>query len=1205
MKLSEKEAGTMKRKMTLLTAILAILLVFVQPQYAQAADANNLETLIAQLPEVSDPMGTQYYFYNQLTDLEKVMYWKMSEATWSNPTITISGLSEYSRDELKRSADRTLTALMADQPRYRLRWQRYTGVSVNSFDGGDLILSMHRDTHISDYQIRKAEARIRQIVATVGQDGDLYSRVRDLLQLMHAQMDYDLYSAYYDSIKLAYNDSAVGALVYGNAICGGLSDTFKILCDALNIPCITVGNAGHAWNFVRMEDGKWYSTDPAFNHPGSDFRWDYYLIGSDSDTYRQESNYHLSELYLWHGKDFAFPTLNKSSYVYSGSYAPTYHNVQLSFTEPNPTFLYRVNADGKSCTVTGYQGPQTGDLVVPEKIDGYDVTAIGDMAFYQCNGFTGKLVIPDAVTEIGIGAFMQCSGLTGTLNLPKNLKSIDAYAFIGDSKLSGSLILPDGLVSIDTRIAYSVTNPESVASPFYDCTGLTGTLHIPDGLLIDAILIRNTGLTGYSISDTNQNYAICDQVLYTKDMTVLLAAFPSKTNALTIPKGVLRIAESACASRKFALGELVLPEGLQTIERGAFAFTSFTGNLIIPDSVTEIGEHAFKYCGFDGVLKLPANLKRIENSTFFACPLRGPLELPASLTYIGDNAFVQSQFDNKITVPAQVAYVGSDFAPFHESLEFQCTFLGNAPKFHYRTFCGIHTTVFYPKDASGWSGVSHSNYDVPSIEWIPVCGNHSLSTWETTKEATVNAEGEKHRICQNSGCGYYETEVIPKREPYTDWVQEEGVWYYYKEGVMQTGLQWIDGKVYYFADNGWMQRGYHTVNGVLYYFGRDGAGITEWGTNGIETWYFKDGVRVTGWNFIDGYWYYMGNGTMWTGWLRTDTHQYYLHTDGKMASGITQIDGTTYCFGSGGALQTGWVKIDSDWYYADSDGIIQTGWQTIGGYKYYFTSDGKMATGITKINSESYCFATGGALQTGWVKIGSDWYYADSNGIIQTGWQTINGYKYYFASNGKMATGATKIDGKIYCFNSGGTLAKGWVQVGGKWYYANSAGVAQTGWVSAGGKWYYMDANGIMQTGLKQIGGKYYYFTSGGVMTTGWQNVNGVRHLFNSKGAAVSGWYTENGRWYFLKANGAVTTGWMQDGGYWYFMDKSTGVMKTGWVTDGGYWYYMNKSGVMQTGWIQDGSYWYYMNKSGVMVTGTQVINGKTYKFNSSGVWIG
>ena len=58
-------------------------------------------------------------------------------------------------------------------------------------------------------------------------------------------------------------------------------------------------------------------------------------------------------------------------------------------------FKYIVNEDGETATITGYAGTPSGDLVIPEEIDGYTITSIGSRAFYGCSGFTGSLTISD------------------------------------------------------------------------------------------------------------------------------------------------------------------------------------------------------------------------------------------------------------------------------------------------------------------------------------------------------------------------------------------------------------------------------------------------------------------------------------------------------------------------------------------------------------------------------------------------------------------------------------------------------------------------------------------------------------------------------------------------------------------------------------------------------------------------------------------
>lgn len=82
-------------------------------------------------------------------------------------------------------------------------------------------------------------------------------------------------------------------------VCEGYARAFKVLCDRSNIPCVLVdGNAkssstsageGHMWNYVQIENGKWYAVDATWNdpnpgnvaHSGHESE-NWFLVGSDT-----------------------------------------------------------------------------------------------------------------------------------------------------------------------------------------------------------------------------------------------------------------------------------------------------------------------------------------------------------------------------------------------------------------------------------------------------------------------------------------------------------------------------------------------------------------------------------------------------------------------------------------------------------------------------------------------------------------------------------------------------------------------------------------------------------------------------------------------------------------------------------------------------------------------------------------------------------
>lgn len=87
-------------------------------------------------------------------------------------------------------------------------------------------------------------------------------------------------------------------------------------------------------------------------------------------------------------------------------------------------------------------------------------------------------------------------------------------------------------------------------------------------------------------------------------------------------------------------------------------------------------------------------------------------------------------------------------------------------------------------------------------------------------------------------------------------------------------------------------------------------------TNGI--WYFyKNGIMQTGWLNDNGIWYYLNeNGSMATGWYKVDSNWYYSNSSGVMQTGWLNDNGTWYYLNSSGEMVTntiidGW-KIDSN-----------------------------------------------------------------------------------------------------------------------------------------------------------------------------------------------------------------------------------------------------------------------------------------------------
>ncbi len=291
---------------------------------------------------------------------------------------------------------------------------------------------------------------------------------------------------------------------------------------------------------------------------------------------------------------------------------------------------------GTTATVTSNPSKYTGEVVIPETITyndvTYDVTAIGDTAFYLCDeltaiilptnlktigysafrgcsSLTGDLVIPNSVTIIGNSAFQGC-GFSGTLTLSESLRMIRSYAFQNCSGFTGDLVIPENVTSIGTGI-------------FEGCSGFDGSLFFLGNKL--------TSISMFAFADCS-----------------------GLTGDLIIPSRVTSIEFGAFRNCKGFTGSLTLSENLTEIQNTAFnGCSGFTGKLTIPSGVTSMGNYAFSNCsGFTGDVVIPAGVTTLGIETFTNCKgLSKMYVLPTTPPWAHSNAFRGITYTTKLIVP--------------------------------------------------------------------------------------------------------------------------------------------------------------------------------------------------------------------------------------------------------------------------------------------------------------------------------------------------------------------------------------------------------------------------------------------------------------------------------------------------------------------------------------------------------------------------
>lgn len=147
-------------------------------------------------------------------------------------------------------------------------------------------------------------------------------------------------------------------------------------------------------------------------------------------------------------------------------------------------YRYRLLDDG-TAEITSYTG-RAETLAVPDCLDGYAVTSIGNGAFAYCTSLT-SLTIPDSVTSLGDGTFYNCTSLASIV-IPDGVTSIGDYAF-ADCKSLTSITIPDSVAHMG-------------ANPFRMCTKLTRIVISPDHpvlAIFDGVLFDKTKKSSFAI----------------------------------------------------------------------------------------------------------------------------------------------------------------------------------------------------------------------------------------------------------------------------------------------------------------------------------------------------------------------------------------------------------------------------------------------------------------------------------------------------------------------------------------------------------------------------------------------------------------------------------------------------------------------------------------------------------------------------------
>lgn len=482
------------------------------------------------------------------------------------------------------------TSVLSDHPLF------YYMHNTFMYDGIDVYLMMD-ESFVEGEKRREIaqsiESEVEEICSTIQEGSSNYEIVKSVHDKIIEEAVYAFEEDGITPKNNVYVHSIAGYVSEEReVVCDGYAKTFGAVLNYLDIENIFVTGWGvangaetsdetaHAWNIVRLGDGKYYFVDVTWDDQGEEGAIENYLcIGQELylDHSILSNGENGSSYYM-----YAIPEIAETAFTGEDSLK--------TVEDPIYSVINTVDYTLEDGVLT-FSGRGT---IVGEE----DYTL---NPWYIYKDEVNAIVFENGITEIGNYIFCDFDKLESITF--SNGQSIGFRAFADCSALE-EVTLPDNM-------------PYAGGQIFADCENLKKVTY---GTLLQEIsvyyiggwFLNDTSLEIIEVPEDNDLYEAKDNVLFIKDIS-LLDYYPEgkRDTVYKIPDGTKQIGNAFTNCRY--LEEIVIPNTVEVVFTSAFVNCSALASLTFPDSV----EQFYDDISNEGVpsIVLCESLKYIQNES--------------------------------------------------------------------------------------------------------------------------------------------------------------------------------------------------------------------------------------------------------------------------------------------------------------------------------------------------------------------------------------------------------------------------------------------------------------------------------------------------------------------------------------------------------------------------------------------------------------